>query len=118
MVTMLLKVKVIGAPDYWEEQGKIYLEHQSTIKPPIRFESSTNNTWNIEIRLKDGLWIGPNVGRNSDGRRFIYFAWKSEFGQRFRRIKLYQDQVVGEEVTISGTLPKDGSPACSTAIII
>ena len=69
-------------------------------------------------------WVGNAVHFHGDGRRFIYLAWLTSDGQMFRRIKLYLNQIPGLspeseeiEVTINGQ-GKDGSPACSTAILV
>jgi hypothetical protein len=71
-------------------------------------------------------WTGDAVHHHGDGRRFIYFAWLSPTHggwKMFRRIKLYLSQMsnLGDasaaQVTISGK-GKDGSPACSTAILV
>lgn len=111
-----LTIEIIDAPTSWVGMHGIRVVFQSRIRPDEHLDSP-NNTWNIDIPVKDGKWTGSFVGRNSDGRRFMYFAWLDVNGRRFRRIKLYQDQAVGESVRIQGTM-KDGSPACSTARIL
>ncbi len=113
---MTVTVTVVNVPETWPCEGKIRLMWQSRVRPP-EHTAGNNNSWVIEVPIKDGKWSGPFVGRNSDGRRFLYFAWQNQFGKMFRRIKLYQDQVTGDAVTLNGTM-KDGSPACSTAIVI
>lgn len=113
---MRLKVTVTNCPETWADEGRIALLWQSRVRPQ-QHTPGANNEWVIELETKDGKWTGPAVGRNSDGRRFLYFAWSNQRGRRFRRIKLYQDQVQGDSVTLSGVM-KDGSPACSTAIVI
>ena len=113
---VFLTVIVKDAPQNWEGEGQISLFWQSNVRPPSHLRGS-HNTWELEIAMKDGKWSGSSVGRNSDGRRFLYFAWCNQFGKMFRRIKLYQDQVTGQVVTLNGKM-KDDSPACSTAIIL
>ena len=113
---MRLLVTFRHCPETWADEGKISLFWQSRVRPP-EHTSSKIREWEIEIPLRDGKWSGPSVGRNSDGRRFLYFSWCNEAGRMFRRVKLYQNQVVGDSVVVSGVL-RDGSPACSTAIII
>lgn len=113
---MQLKVTVKDCPETWGVEGKIKLFWQSNIRPP-KHTAGNDNEWTIDITVKNGVWSGPSVGRNSDGRRFLYFAWCNQAGRMFRRIKLYQNQVDGEWVVLSGVM-KDGSPACSTAIVI
>ncbi len=110
---MKLTVQIVDCPTTWADEGAVEVFWQSRIRPD-EFISSPNATWTIDIPEKDGKWTGNFVGRNSDGRRFLYFSWQNERGIRFRRIKLYQEQVTGDRVAILGTMP-DGSPACSTA---
>ena len=69
-------------------------------------------------------WLGDAVHFHGDGRRFIYLAWLDCQGKMFRGIKLYLEQIAGlnpesdlVSVTINGR-GKDGSPACSTAIVV
>ena len=71
-------------------------------------------------------WAGDDIHFHGDGRRFIYLAWVDQYGNMFRRIKLYLEHITGLDpsaidqdvsVTIAGTL-KDGTPACSTAVVI
>jgi hypothetical protein len=111
-----ITVEICGAPKEFADYGNIRVVWQSRIRPPA-WTPSTNNTWTIEVAERNGKWSGPAVGRNSDGRRFLYFAWVSEAGQSFRRIKLYQEQCNSSIVRVSGTM-KDGSPACSTARLL
>lgn len=111
-----ITVETCDPPAEFDCYGKIRVVWQSRVRPPA-WTPSPNNTWTIELNERNGLWSGPAVGRNSDGRRFLYFAWISESGQSFRRIKLYQDQCAGPNVRIRGQM-KDGSPACSTAQVI
>lgn len=113
---MKLRVELVGAPSEFGEHGKVRLVWQSRVRP-VGYVPSENLTWDIPLELKDGRWTGTSIGRNSDGRRFLYFAWLNQFGQMFRRIKLYQDQVSGDSIRLSGTMP-DGSPACSTARVM
>lgn len=113
---MKLTITVKNCPETWGDEGKVTLFWQSRVRPP-EHTAGDGNRWEIEITEKDGKWSGPAIGRNSDGRRFLYFAWRNAYGRMFRRIKLYQDQVSGETVTLSGVM-KDGSPACSTAIVL
>ncbi len=75
-------------------------------------------------RKGEEYWVGEAVTFHGDGRRFIYLAWLDFRGKMFRRIKLYLDQISdlspdadSVAVTISGR-GKDGSPACSTAIVL
>lgn len=112
---MTVTVKIVGCPKVWSNEGEVEVFWQSRIRPD-EFTASPDATWTIDVPEKDGKWTGNFVGRNSDGRRFLYFSWQNERGVRFRRIKLYQEQVTGDSVTIIGTMP-DGSPACSTARI-
>jgi hypothetical protein len=111
-----LKVRIIGAPETFGCEGRIRVVWQSRLRPPEHMPS-TDCSWTIDVPLRNGVWSGSFVGRNSDGRRFLYFAWQNELGSVFRRIKLYQDQASGPEALIAGTM-KDGSPACATAIIL
>jgi hypothetical protein len=111
-----ITVEICGAPAAFDCYGQIRVVWQSRIRPPA-WNSSPNNTWTIELAEKDGKWSGPAIGRNSDGRRFLYFAWISASGQMFRRIKLYQDQCTRPAVRLCGSMT-DGSPACSTARIL
>ena len=75
-------------------------------------------------RKGEEYWVGEAVTFHGDGRRFIYLAWLDFRGKMFRRIKLYLDQITdlrpdvdSVAVTVSGR-GKDGSPACSTAIVL
>ncbi|HWD38308.1 MAG TPA: DUF5990 family protein [Fimbriimonas sp.] len=116
MEAATIRVKICDCPGSFDGREGIRVAFQSQIRPP-RHEFSANNEWEIRVNVKDGKWTGYNVGRNGDGRRFIYFAWADRNGTMFRRIKLYQDQVQGDSVRLSGRM-KDGSPACSTAIVL
>lgn len=111
-----MRIEVVDLPDTFEHYGRIRLAWQNRVRPP-EHQFSETNTWEIEVPIKDGKWGGPSVGRNPDGRRFLYFAWVGASGERFRRIKLYQDQVQGSWARLSGRM-KDGTPACSTAIVL
>lgn len=113
---MNLTVRVEGVPTTWPMFGALRLVWQSRVRPQESTPSS-NHTWEIELSEKDGLWTGPSVGRNADGRRFLYFAWLDMHGRIVRRIKLYQNQVTGPTVTLQATMP-DGTPACSTARLV
>ena len=113
---MTLCVEVIDTPVTWGEHGNIRLVWQSRVRP-VEYAAGNGSAWEMEVPLKEGVWTGPSVGRNGDGRRFLYFAWLDGRGKMFRRIKLYQDQVTAPIVKLSGTM-KDGSPACSTARLI
>lgn len=116
-----LVVKIADAPAEFGAYGRIRLLHQSK----KGFVPAVDGAFELELDHKEDRsgvlqWSGDAVHYHGDKRRFIYFAWVSEFGQSFRRIKLYLDQVpeleYGDaEVTIAGRMPKDGSPACSTA---
>ncbi len=113
---MVLTVEIVDAPARFSVYGEITAVLQRKGKPPVLVQSP-DRRWEVELELKDGRWAGKNVHYNSDGRRFIYFAWLSESGQMFRRIKLHQDQVVGNSARIRGTM-MDGSPACATAQLV
>lgn len=86
---------------------------------------SDQNTWQVEItqapnRKGELVWQGDTVQHHGDGRRFIYFTWLDQYQRQFRRLKLYLDHIPenATEVRIQGSMPKDGSPACSTAKLI
>lgn len=111
--TTTFTVEIVDLPSHWGEQGAIRLLWQSGIRP-VAYTEIEGNEVRITVGLKDGRWTGKPVGRNHDGRRFVYLAWINSAGTSFRRIKLYQDQVLGDRVRILGVM-KDGSPACSTA---
>lgn len=110
------RVEFVGLPDSWAAEGRISLHWQNRVRPPAHSALDGESIW-MSVPVIEGRWTGHFVGRNSDGRRFVYFAWCNQFGRMFRRIKLYQDQVVGDVVRVKGTM-KDGSPACSTAQIL
>jgi hypothetical protein len=112
---MKFRVEAVNVPATWNGHGKIKLLWQCRVRPPEHV-GSADLAWDIEVPIKDGKWTGPSVGRNSDGRRFLYFAWMGQDGRMFRRIKLYQDQVSGPVVRLNCTM-KDGSPTCSTALL-
>jgi hypothetical protein len=111
--TTSFTVEIVDLPTHWAEQGRIRLLWQSGIRP-VEYTEIEGSQVRITVGLKDGRWTGKSVGRNPDGRRFVYLAWINSAGTSFRRIKLYQDQVQGDRVRILGAM-KDGSPACSTA---
>ena len=115
-MTHRFSVEFVGIPSTWAPEGQVELFWQSRVRPP-EHQPISNAAMEFELPIKDGRWSGSSVGRNSDGRRFLYFAWRNQAGRMFRRIKLYQDQVRSEVVRVSGVL-KDGSPACSTARIL
>lgn len=112
-------------PTSFDGYGAIQLVHQSK-KGCIQ---GTDGVFTINLERKvdrkgEEQWFGDSVYFYGDKRRFLYFAWISQYGQSFRRIKLYLDQIEGLNpeiqtlnVEISGR-GKDGSPACSTAKII
>ena len=110
---MRFRIEVPNPPTHWLEAGNIRLVWQPRVRPQ-EFSESPDHTWELEVELKDGRWVGPAVGKNGDGRRFVYLAWLTDEGKIFRRIKLYQDQVTSPVVRILAIMP-DGSPACSTA---
>lgn len=109
-------VQFENLPTEWVGEGRIQLVWQSQIRP-VQYTPSAENVWHLSVPIKEGKWTGKSVGRNSDGRRFIYFAWLNASGKMFRRIKLYQQQVTGESIVLRGVM-KDSSPACSTAIVV
>ncbi len=118
-----LHVRFENAPTSFEPYGAIRLVHQSRKE----YVEGKANTFALELDRKldrsgELQWSGDAVHYHGDKRRFIYFAWLSESGKMFRRIKLYLDKIPGlesSEVTIrvAGRM-KDGSPACSTARIL
>ncbi|MEQ1822667.1 MAG: DUF5990 family protein [Fimbriimonadaceae bacterium] len=91
------------------------------LEPPFQFTIIRKADRKGELQ-----WTGDAVHFHGDGRRFIYFAWLENTyvsWKMFRRIKLYLTQIpnLGENPTVQVTLSgkgKDGSPACSTAIIV
>jgi hypothetical protein len=109
-------VEIVSPPAEFGLEGRIRPVWQSRVRPP-EWTEGEGFRWTIDVPLRDGRWSGSMVGRNSDGRRFLYFVWVNQAGRGFRRIKLYQDQVAGPVVRIAGTM-KDGSPACSTARVL
>jgi len=110
---MTFRIEVSDVPADWPPVGRLRLLWQSRVRPQ-EFTESAAHSWEIEVGLKDGHWVGPAVGKNGDGRRFVYLAWLADNGAIVRRIKLYQDQVTGTVVKLQSRMP-DGSPACSTA---
>lgn len=123
---MTLKIQVADLPTRCEPYGNIRLQLQSKkeLRDPVdgvfiaTFERKANRKGEVH-------WAGDDVHFHGDGRRFIYLQWLGESGQMFRRIKLYLDQIPGlepgvenVEVKIAGRMPKDGSPACSTARLV
>lgn len=119
----ILTVRVENPPTFFEPYGAIRLVHQSR----RGYVEGTAGIFNLELDQKEDRsgkpqWSGDAVHYHSDKRRFIYFAWLSESGKMFRRIKLYLDQIPNLNrhdmtVTIAGRM-KDGSPACSTAKVL
>jgi hypothetical protein len=91
----------------------IHLFWQSRVRPQ-EFTKPSGSEWEIAVLTKGDLWSGPCVGKNPDGRRFVYLAWLTQEGRIHGRIKLYQDQVTGPLVKLTTVLP-NGSPAFSTA---
>jgi len=110
---MKFRIEVVNVPTHWPEFGRLRLVWQSRVRPQ-EFRESADHCWEIDVAIKDGKWTGPAVGKNPDGRRFVYLAWLTEDGRICRRIKLYEDQVAEPVIRILPTMP-DGSPACSTA---
>lgn len=91
--------------------------------------SATDGVFSVELsraanRKGEEHWTGDAVHFHGDGRRFIYLAWVDNKGQMFRRIKLYLAQILEltpESESVNATISgrgKDGSPACSTAIVV
>jgi Family of unknown function (DUF5990) len=101
---------------------------QLVLQTKKEYVMSSNGVFSVQLdraknRKGEEHWVGESVVFHGDGRRFIYLAWLDFRGKMFRRIKLYLDQIPGLSpdadsvaVTIRGR-GKDGSPACSTAVI-
>lgn len=120
-----LSVRVVDMPTSFDGYGAIQLVHQSK-KGCV---PGNDGVFVIELNRKadrSGVeqWVGESVYFYGDKRRFLYFAWISQTGQSFRRIKLFLDSIPGlspevqaMETVISGR-GKDGSPACATVKVI
>ncbi|MFM9872441.1 MAG: DUF5990 family protein [Fimbriimonadaceae bacterium] len=118
---MILTVSIEQAPKEFNNLAvRIALVHKKLGSIP-----SETNTWQVEItkapnRKGELVWQGDTVQHHGDGRRFIYFAWTDHNHKQFRRLKLYLDHIPENttDIRIAGSMPKDGSPACSTAKLI
>lgn len=108
-------VEVEDLPREWKGESLILL-WQSRIRPD-EFTAGHGNRFQITVSVREGKWAGPAVGRNPDGRRFVYLAWRSGSGVAIGRIKLYQDQVRGDFVRIAA-LDHRGQLACATAHVL
>ena len=120
-----LTISVVDRPTTC--QGKVGI--RLVLQTKKVYVESVDDLFSVELyraanRKGEEQWVGDSVHFHGDKRRFIYLAWLDSRGQMFRRIKLYLSQIAdlvpGAEqvnVTISGQ-GKDGSPACSTAIVL
>lgn len=118
---MLLTITIDQPPTHFNNLAvQIALVHKKLGNIP-----SETNTWQVEVnkapnRKGELVWQGDTVQHHGDGRHFIYFAWTDQNRKQFRRLKLYLDHIPENvtEIRVAGTMPKDGSPACSTAKIM
>lgn len=121
-----LRIKVDDLPTRYEPYGDIRLMLQKKKVLVAAVDGVFVATLERKMNRKgEENWAGDDVHFHGDGRRFIYLQWIGQSGQMFRRIKLYLDQIPGlepgiesAEVKIAGRMPKDGSPACSTARLV
>ena len=120
-----LTIAVVDLPASCGEHSGIRL----LLQTKKSYQSAVEGVFSVELsraanRKGEEHWVGDAVHFHGDGRRFIYLAWVDDRGQMFRRIKLYLCQIPdltpqsdSVYVVISGR-GNDGSPACSTAIIV
>lgn len=94
---------------------ELVLQRKGPKKTEIH-ERSSDLVWQVAWEEKDGRAKGDAIYRYGDGRDFIYLAWLLN-GKMFKRIKLYLSQIEGDSVVLRGT-GKDGTHACSTAIVV
>jgi len=124
---VMIQVAVLDAPKECAPYGAVRL----AVQRKDGYDFGHDGVFNVSVvrqpdRKGTLQWKGDAINHHGDGRRFIYLAWLASPDTKptmFRRIKLYLDQIAdlneGQDVAvqISGR-GKDGSPACSTAIII
>lgn len=120
-----LTISVQDMPTEFIGMGGIRL----VLQTKKEYVMSANEVFSVVLdraknRKGEDQWVGDSVVFHGDGRRFIYLAWLDARGKMFRRIKLYLEHIPGlipgvesVAVTIEGR-GKDGSPACSTAIVV
>ena len=121
----MLSISVIDLPTSFLDKDGIRL----VLQTKESYFEAVQGVFLVELspgvnRKGEEHWVGGAVHFHGDGRRFIYLAWLDSRGAMFRRIKLYLSQIPdlvpgasAVTVTISGR-GKDGSPACSTAILV